>query len=190
MIETLSFGGKKIVEARVPNRKKWVPELLGELKANRKSFERSHKIGGRWENSYLPVDLVPGIREPMRFARDVGKAELGITSVILFEPPSRSGHPFPPFWFNLTRPGERTGLHDHQDFSRLSAVTYLACEEASGNLYFRIDGEDDLEISPEVGKIVIFDPSLRHGVHENRSDSERISFAFNLFPFPLPTTEI
>ena len=69
-------------------------------------------------------------------------------------------------------------------------MTYLACEEASGNLYFRIDGEDDLEVSPEVGKIVIFDPSLRHGVHENRSDSERISFAFNLFPFPLPTTEI
>ena len=51
MIETLSFGGKKIVEARVPNRKKWVPELLGELEANRKNFERSHKIGGRWENS-------------------------------------------------------------------------------------------------------------------------------------------
>ena len=74
MIKIFSFGGKKIVEAWVPNREKWVPELLEELEANRKSFERSHKIGGRWENSYLPVDLVPGIREPMRFARDVGKA--------------------------------------------------------------------------------------------------------------------
>jgi ectoine hydroxylase-related dioxygenase (phytanoyl-CoA dioxygenase family) len=53
-----------------------------------------------------------------------------------------------------------------------------------------MDGADDLEISPEVGKVVIFDPVLRHGVHENRSGSERISFAFNLFPFPFPTEEI
>jgi hypothetical protein len=190
MIETLSFGGKKIVEGRVPNRETWVPRLLDEFDANRKSIEHSHKIGGRWENSYLPVELVPSIREPMRFVREIGKEELGISSVVLFEPLSRTHNPYPPFWFNLAQPGERTGLHDHVNQSRLSAVTYLACEKNSGNLYFRMDGADDLEISPEVGKVVIFDPVLRHGVHENRSGSERISFAFNLFPFPFPTEEI
>jgi hypothetical protein len=190
MIEILSLGGKKIIEAWVPDRDVWVPRLLDEFDANRKNVERSHKIGGRWENTYLPVDLVPSVREPMRFVRDLSKEKWGVTSLILFEPLSRSHNPHPPFWFNLTRPGERTGLHDHVDLSFLSAVTYLACEESSGNLYFRIDGEDDLEISPEVGKVVIFDPALKHGVHENRSDSERISFAFNLFPFPLPTEEI
>ena len=100
MIKIFSFGGKKIVEAWVPNREKWVPELLEELEANRDALKHSHKIGGRWENSYLPVDLVPCVREPMRFARDLGKEKLGIKSVILFEPLSRSHHPFPPFWFN------------------------------------------------------------------------------------------
>ena len=190
MIETLSFGGKKIVEAWVPNRDAWVPRLLDEFNANRKSIERSHKIGGRWENSYLPVDLVPSIREPMRFARDLGRDELKIASAILFKPLPFSPNSHPPFWFNLARSGERTGLHDHADLARLSAVAYLACEENSGNLYFKMDGEDDLEISPEVGKVVIFDPALWHGARENRSDSERISFAFNLFPFPLPTEEI
>ena len=73
MIKIFSFGGKKIVEAWVPNREKWVPELLEELEANRDALKHSHKIGGRWENSYLPVDLVPCVREPMRFARDLGK---------------------------------------------------------------------------------------------------------------------
>jgi ectoine hydroxylase-related dioxygenase (phytanoyl-CoA dioxygenase family) len=53
-----------------------------------------------------------------------------------------------------------------------------------------MDGEDDLEICPEVGKIVLFDPSIRHGVRENRSGSERISLAFNLFPFPLPVVDL
>ena len=190
MIEILSLGGKKIIEAWVPDRDVWVPRLLDEFDANRKNVERSHKIGGRWENSYLPVDLVPSVREPMRFVRDLSKEKWGVTSLILFEPLSRSHNPHPPFWFNLTRPGERTGLHDHVDLSFLSAVTYLACEESSGNLYFRIDGEDDLEISPEVGKVVLFDPSTRHGVLENRSDSERISLAFNLFPFPLPAVNL
>ena len=190
MIETLSYGGKKIVEAWVPNRDVWVPRLLAEFNANRKSIERSHKIGGRWENSYLSVDLVPSIREPMRFARDLGRDELKIASAILFEPLPFSPNSHPPFWFNLARSGERTGLHDHADLACLSAVTYLACEENSGNLYFRTDGEDDLEISPEVGKVVLFDPSTRHGVLENRSCSERISLAFNLFPFPLPAVNL
>ena len=190
MIETLSFGGQKIVEAWVPNRDAWVPRLLDEFNANRKSIERSHKIGGRWENSYLPVELVPSIREPMRFARDLGRDELKITSVILFEQLPFSSNTYPPFWFNLAQPGERTGLHDHVSPSVLSAVVYLVCGEDSGNLYFRKDGEDDLEIFPEVGKLVLFDSSTRHGVLENRSCSERISLAFNLFPFPLPAVDL
>ena len=190
MIEILSFGGKKIVEGWVPNREIWVPRLLDEFDANRKSIERSHKIGDRWENSYLPVELVPSIREPMRFARDLGRDELKIASVILFEPLPFSTNRYPPFWFNLSQPGDVTGLHDHVSLSVLSAVVYLACGEDSGNLYFRKDGEDDLEFFPEVGKLVLFDSSTRHGVYENRSCSERISLAFNLFPFPLPAVDL
>ena len=99
-------------------------------------------------------------------------------------------NPHPPCWFNVAGVGERTGLHDHAHMSILSAVTYLQAEEDCGDLYFRKAGFDDLTIKPEVGKIVIFPPSLLHGVHPNRSCTERISFAFNLFPFPLVQSEI
>jgi len=33
---------------------------------------------------------------------------------------------------------------------------------------------------------VLFEPWMRHGVRENLSDQNRLSMAFNLFPFPLP----
>ena len=46
------------------------------------------------------------------------------------------------------------------------------------------------EYQQEVGKIIIFPSSLLHGVHANHSSTERISFAFNLFPFPLVQLEI
>jgi hypothetical protein len=121
----------------------------------------------------------------MRFARDLGKEKLGLSSVILFEALSHSLNPYPPFWFNIAKPNEKTGLHDHAHLSKLSAVTYLQAEPDSGNLYFREEGSADLSIKPEIGKIIIFPPHLRHGVKQNCSSSDRISFAFNLFPFPL-----
>jgi hypothetical protein len=32
----------------------------------------------------------------------------------------------------------------------------------------------------------LLEPWMRHGVRGNRSSEERLSLAFNLFPFPLP----
>ena len=65
-------------------------------------------------------------------------------------------------------------------------VVYLSCEANAGNLYFHKEGEVDLEIMPRLGKLVLLEPWMRHGVRENRSDQIRLSMAFNLFPFPLP----
>ena len=185
-METISFGGKKIIQSVVPGWESWVPQLLDEILANRGKMEHSHKIMGRWENSYLPIDLVPTVREPMRYARDLGRTELKVSSVVLFEPLPFSKESHPPFWFNLGPPGAQTGVHDHVSLSVLSAVTYLSCEENSGNLFFVSEGQPDLEICPEIGKLLLFDPSMKHGVRKNCSGSERVSFAFNLFPFPLP----
>jgi hypothetical protein len=122
----------------------------------------------------------------MRFARDIGKQKLDVSSVILFEALANSLNPHPPFWFNIAKPTEQTGLHDHAHLSKLSAVTYLQTEPDSGNLYFREEGESDLSINPEIGKIIIFPPFLRHGVKQNCSTKDRISLAFNLFSFPFP----
>jgi len=188
--EVYHFGGKKIIVAEVPDWEIWVPELLDEINSNRSLMDHSHKIRGRWENSYLEEGLVPTIRVPMRFARDLGKEKLGISSVLLFTPLPFSHDKFPPFWFNLAQPGEETGLHDHVDRAVLSCVAYLSCEEGSGNLFFRMQGEKELEIQTQTGQIVLFSPSLKHGVRENQTDSERISLAFNLFPFPLPAVDL
>ena len=78
-MRTHCFGGKNIIEAHVPGWEEWVPRLLGELEASRSRIETSHRIGGRWENSYLPIELVPSVRSPMRFARDLGKGELNLS---------------------------------------------------------------------------------------------------------------
>ena len=190
MTEVYHFGGKKIIVAEVPDWEIWVPELLDEINSNRSFMNHSHKIRGRWENSYLEEGLVPTIRIPMRFARDLGKKTLGFPSVLLFTPMPFSLDEFPPFWFNLAQPGQETGLHDHIDRAVLSCVAYLSCEEGSGSLYFKMQGENEFEIQPEIGKLVIFHPSLKHGVRKNRTNAERISLAFNLFPFPLPAVDL
>jgi hypothetical protein len=92
-----------------------------------------------------------------------------------------------PFWFNSSLPGESTGLHDHAHLAALSGVVYLSCQSNSGNLYFHLDGLPELEIMPEIGKLVLFEPWMRHGVRINRSSQPRVSLAFNLQPFPLPS---
>ena len=186
----IEWAGVRLFESFVEMPRGWATNLLEEFFKHQGSVDKSHKIAGRWENQYLTIDHAPSARIPMRFARNMGKDGLDISSMILFEAPSGSPNPHPPFWFNVAGKGEKTGLHDHAHGSILSAVTYLQAEENCGHLYFRKEGFEDLTIKPEVGKIIIFPPSLLHGVHANHSSTERISFAFNLFPFPLVQSKI
>ena len=189
MIETLSFGGKKIVEAWVPNRETWVPRLLDELDVNRKSVERSHKIGGRWENAYLPVVSVPSVKIPMRLARDLVMEKWKIKTAVLFNPIAGLSLSHPPFWFNIAEQGEKTGVHDHAKLASVSGVVYIKSVPLAGDLFFRKEGRSDLCIKPEDGKMVLFPSYLKHGVHVNQSKQRRISLSFNLFPFPFPSVE-
>lgn len=186
MEKLFSWGGGKIVEIEIPEWQDWVPILIEQFSQNFDKVKKSHKIGGRWENLYLDIDEVPECRTPIRLARDIGQEMMGISSVILFEPLDAQVNSYPPFWFNQANPGDSTGLHDHAHLSALSGVVYLSCEANAGNLYFHKEGEVDLEIMPSLGKLVLFEPWMRHGVRENRSDQIRLSMAFNLFPFPLP----
>ena len=183
--EEVRVGTERVLTAKVPDSEKWVPALLNEIDNNQSKFETSHKINNRWENSYLDIDLVPTVRIPMRFARDLGVKILGIRSVILFESLNPVVNPFPPFWFNIAGSEQFTGLHDHSSEAALSAVSYLQTDLNSGNLYFAVDNEEDVEIVPRVGEIVLFPPHLRHGVRPNQSTTDRISLAFNLQSFPL-----
>lgn len=190
MQKIFSWGGGKIIEVELPGFEDWVPELFEQFHKTRATAKKSHKIGGRWENLYIDIDEVPAARNPIRMGRDFGLEILKVSSVVLFEPLPGCDHAYPPFWFNLAEPGESTGLHDHTRNSKLCGVFYLAAENESGNLFFHKEGEVDLEIMPKVGKLVLFEPWMRHGVRENRSNNTRLSMAFNLFPFPLPVENL
>lgn len=190
MEKVFSWVGGKVLEIDVPGYENWLAQLIDQFESNQNQVTKSHKIKGRWENWYLDIEAVPEARNPIRFARDVGREIFKTSSVILFDSFPGLDSPHPPFWFNRAEPGESTGLHDHQHHANLSGVFYLSCELNSGNLYFHKEGEVDLEIMPRAGKLVLFEPWMPHGVRENRSHTSRLSLAFNLFPFPLPATNL
>ena len=181
--EEFTVGEDRILISKISDHKIWAPALLSEYNRNREQILTSHKINGRWENSYLPVDLVPSVKKAMRHARELGAEVLKVSSMILFKPLAVEKNPFPPFWFNVAKPNEMTGLHNHSGLSVLSAVAYLQADKNSGNLFFK--NEEEFELEPAVGRVIIFPPHLKHGVRLNESKNERISLAFNLFPFPL-----
>jgi hypothetical protein len=183
------FGGDQVLTCKIPLYEEWVVSVLNELQTDRKNFQYSHQIGGRWENSYLSVDLVPSVRVPMQLARNLAKEKWGVSTVVLYESLSIFSNPHPPFWFNIAQVGEKTGIHDHAKYASISGVVYLQCNSDCGDLFFIKEGQDDLTITPEVGKMVLFPSFLRHGVQINKSNQNRISLAFNLFPFPLPSEE-
>jgi len=187
--EVYSLGGDQILTCMVPSHEKIFFSLLSKLSTEKENFEFSHQIGGRWENSYLPVDLVPSVRVPMGLARDLVKEKWGISTIVLFEPLKGHDMQHPPFWFNIANIGEKTGIHDHAKLAIISGVVYLQCNSCCGELFFTKYGHDDLLITPEVGKMVLFPSSLKHGVKVNKSAQNRVSLAFNLFPFPLPSME-
>jgi len=187
MLKEYRWGNGKVIETFVPASKEWVPRLLESYLAQQDQLTFSHRINDRWENAYLPIDLIPEARIPIRYARELGSEKFACSLCMIYMALEGSGNPYPPFWFNSAMPGESTGLHDHADFFALSGVVYLQCEKSSGNLFFHQDGVSDLEIMPEVGKLLLFEPKMKHGVRENLGDSARLSMAFNLLPFPLPT---
>ena len=183
-LKKISFGGKEIFIGYLPNHVELTSRLLYELNLGMGDLSFSHNIGGRWENSYLPIQKVPSVRDIVRPLRDLAVNLYGEKLLALFEPPTDLDHP--PFWFNLSETGDSTGVHNHARESVVSGVYYLEAPIDSGELFFRSDGEDDYSLAPDAGSVVLFPSELRHGVRMNYSSGKRISLAFNLFAFPLP----
>ena len=145
----------------------------------------SHKINGRWENQYLSIDHVPQLKKIFHFACKVGKKIIGKPLVV---PYKEMGLPMDEFWFNIARPGESTGWHDHKDRSVLSGVYYLKVPDNAGDILFRKRDKDKIvewNIRSETGKLILFHSNIEHSVTINKSNHDRISIAFNLFSLPL-----
>jgi uncharacterized protein (TIGR02466 family) len=99
-------------------------------------------------------------------------------------------------WLNKTVKGQTHHLHNHPN-SIFSGVVFLECNpKGRGKLRFQPSKFNQIEyevyepnewngrgffVNPEVGKIVIFPSDLLHMVDEYKSDTPRISLAFNTF---------
>ena len=188
-LKNLFFSNLSVISCMVPDHKCLVRKLLNDLSKFSNQLKYSHNINGRWENGYLPIDLVPDVKIPMKYARDIAMQEWNIRTVAQFKSLSRDPDTLPPFWFNVMCNGHRTGIHDHAKIASVSGVFYLQCQPDSGDLFFRKEGEKDLHFQPKVGKMILFPSNLKHGVLENKSSTKRISLAFNLFSFPINHTE-
>jgi hypothetical protein len=131
---------------------------------------RSHSFHGRFENTYVPAELIPPLAPLLDWVLQQARALLGRDDL-------RYG-----FWFNEMAPGQRTSLHSHEeDDELLSAVYYLAAEPGCGRLVLW-DGESDCRVEPQPGLLLLFPPDLPHEVEPNQSDQPRLSVAFNFGP--------
>ena len=158
---------------------------LKELIENKRKISRSHFIMGRWENIYVPLSIFPQIKPILRFAiQSVNK--ISSRSVII--PYRELGFEIDEFWFNIAKPGESTGWHDHKEGAKLSGVYYIDVPNNSGNILFNTEGSKNKynwEIKSQTGEMILFPANQKHAVDVNRSSKDRISFSFNLYTLPL-----
>lgn len=100
-------------------------------------------------------------------------------------------------WLNINKKYSYNTSHIHGGDCLLSLVYYAQVPENSGHLYFEMDKRDSdcvdkfginkylpilpkVSFLPEKGDLVCFPSWINHGVEQNLSDEERISFAFNM----------
>ena len=181
--EDFSFAGHRLVRFFLSAHEELIALLLSEIEAVSSEFTYSHKINGRWENAYLPIEKVPSVRKVVHFSRNVAIEKFGTSLLATYD--TQKGVRSMPFWFNIAKPGESTGVHDHSSQARVSGVFYLKTSENSGNIFFRVPDHPDFELECSEGSVILFPSCLSHGVQVNRSQKDRISLAFNLLKFPL-----
>lgn len=146
-------------------------------------FERrSHFVGGRFENLYLPPARLPGL------AALVGFATASARTVLRLDPFWRGPAPEAGlrcgFWLNAMEPGHATSRHTHDENDELlSGVYYVSAPPGCGDLLIH-DDPFEVRVPPVAGRLVLFPPELPHSVETNRSGERRLSIAFNFGPIP------
>ena len=133
---------------------------------------RSHFFHGRYENLYIDIANLSGLKPVLEMA-------LSKSAELLQQPATdlKLG-----FWLNLMNKGDVTTLHSHDDDDELlSAVYYIQVPTGSG--MFKLHYADEVkEIEPVAGRFMFFDPSLPHEVCEHQNDIPRISIGINIGP--------
>lgn len=134
------------------------------------AVRRTHFCHARFENTYVPLEVIPELRP-------VAEAGLRWAGEILGRADLRYG-----FWFNEMPAGSCTGLHAHDDDDEwLSGCYYIRVPDRCGR-FLAIEEGRETPVDPEEGLFVFFSPELPHAVEENQSGETRLSVAFNYGP--------
>jgi hypothetical protein len=176
------IGNDEVIEIKIADSANKNNTILTELGEAKEFYDYSHRIQGRWENTYVPITLMPSVREIFKFASDIIHENYQKSTIITHSIPGMKDQGF---WFNIMPPASQTGLHDHKSNSFMSGVYYLKVPKDSGNIIFRQADDSEITLQSEEGKMLLFPPHLKHRVSHNQSSENRISLAFNLFTLPL-----
>ena len=135
-------------------------------------IRQSHHFGDRFENTYIEEVDIPDMATVLNVVKQQAGQLLDIPADTL-----KAG-----FWFNAMEPGHRTTLHHHDENDELlSAVYYIRVPENSGDLILH-EGDEQVSIQPQEGKLVMFAPKLLHEVTAHLGSGLRLSVAMNVGP--------
>ena len=182
------FLDHSIFSTTISNKKIDIDAILHEFQKNTKHYTHTHFINNRWENIYINPQHIPSIlpllSEIHSIAIEAFHAKLAPHQTLII-PHELLGYEKNEFWFNAARPGESTGVHNHNGKAIISGVYYLQVPENCGNIVFLKGNKEEMEISAKSGKLLFFPPELDHYVQENMGSETRISLSFNCYLFPL-----
>ena len=135
-------------------------------------IRQSHYFGDRFENIYIEEADIPDMATVLDVVKQQAGQLLDIPADTL-----KAG-----FWFNAMEAGQRTTLHHHDENDELfSAVYYIRVPGNSGDLILH-DGDRQVRIQPQEGKLVMFAPELLHEVTAHLGSGLRLSVAINIGP--------
>ena len=173
-------GGLHLIRLR--NFQDGIGEILGELFQSESSWSHSHRIRGRWENTYLDIEKIPSVRPILNLASQFA-GKLHKQPLVSIQ--GGQGMLKDSFWFNIMHNGEETGWHNHKARAHTSGVCYLQVPKQSGEFMYRSPCGKLRSLIPETGTLLLFPSNLNHAVAPSQSSEVRISMAFDLFTLPL-----
>tara|TARA_B100000902_G_C27251009_1_gene885262 strand:- start:53 stop:622 length:570 start_codon:yes stop_codon:yes gene_type:complete len=92
-------------------------------------------------------------------------------------------------WIAQFETGDYGGIHDH-GYSDISGVYYYKKNDDDGNIFFQsplLQAESSYcfispyyQLPTEQGELLLFPGWLKHGIHQNNTDDDRISLSFDI----------
>ena len=183
-----TFSGHSIFSTKLIDTRFDINNIILEFNSNQSKYKYTHFINKRCENIYLSPTHIPSIL-PLLSSILSMSIELYQNTLkphqTLIIPHELLGYKKNEYWFNSTTKGQKTAIHNHNEKAIISGVYYLQVPHNSGNLFFKNEFKEEIEIESKKGEIIFFPSMLDHYVSESLTNENRLSLSFNCYTFPL-----